>query len=356
MSANLRSNATIPVERDVIEAFHLLARQSLAKARSDGLIDASYVESSTEEELQILGPAREPRAPARKHLRNNGIDASSPDGLTCLRTWSQVCLFFAGLESITDPASVTVPPTNSSEREFVLSVTSCPATMLGLFRLWQKAVPILQSLSIDQQADVARLLCDLEPQTSPITTQMVKIAADLSSIAIAIAQRKTYLERYASDLEDLMGRRPPAPPQYTPPQSSLQQVYGQDNKEQEEAHPRRRPLPIPPADELAPSTLYRVNSTASTSTQATVMDEPDIPMTDDPELETVRQTFYAVLAEIITDAPRLAIMLREDPARGIYTSETIGRKMHLAHDCVTDEQEPQPQALHWPSCWRHRGA
>ena len=227
--------------------------------------------------------------------------------------------------------------------------------MLGLFRLWQKAVPVLQALSIDQQADVARLLCDLEPQTSPITTQMVKIAADLSSIAIAIAQRKTYLERYAADLEGLIGRRPPAPPQYTPPQSSFEQVYGQDNKEQTQAHPKRRPLPTPPADERAPSTLHGVDSTTSTNTQATAAGEPDIPTTEDPELETVRQTFYAVLAEIITEAPRLAVMLREDPARGIYTSEMIGvkrfyRRFRLINNTFAI------QAWRWPSCWQPRGA
>lgn len=45
-------------EGHVIEAFHVLARESLAEARQDGLIDNAFLQEATQEELQILGPAR----------------------------------------------------------------------------------------------------------------------------------------------------------------------------------------------------------------------------------------------------------------------------------------------------------
>lgn len=48
-------------EGHVIEAFHMLARQSLAEAKQDGLIDEAFLQESSDEELKTLGPARERR-------------------------------------------------------------------------------------------------------------------------------------------------------------------------------------------------------------------------------------------------------------------------------------------------------
>lgn len=45
-------------EAHVIEAFHVLARESLAEAEQDGLIDEAFLQEATAEELTILGPAR----------------------------------------------------------------------------------------------------------------------------------------------------------------------------------------------------------------------------------------------------------------------------------------------------------
>lgn len=44
-------------ERHVIEAFHVLARESLSEAQQDGLIDDAFLQEATAEELQVLGPA-----------------------------------------------------------------------------------------------------------------------------------------------------------------------------------------------------------------------------------------------------------------------------------------------------------
>lgn len=44
-------------EAHVIEAFHVLARESLSEARIDGLIDDAFLQEATVEELQVLGPA-----------------------------------------------------------------------------------------------------------------------------------------------------------------------------------------------------------------------------------------------------------------------------------------------------------
>ena len=44
-------------ELQVIEAFHVKAVESLAIAKADDLINDEFVNCSTSEELQILGPA-----------------------------------------------------------------------------------------------------------------------------------------------------------------------------------------------------------------------------------------------------------------------------------------------------------
>ena len=44
-------------ESQVVAAFHILAQDSLRKAREDALITTEYLESSSEDELQVLGPS-----------------------------------------------------------------------------------------------------------------------------------------------------------------------------------------------------------------------------------------------------------------------------------------------------------
>lgn len=61
-------NATAPLdvrkakESQVVAAFHVLAQESLRRARDNALITSEYLESSTEDELQVLGPSCKPPA------------------------------------------------------------------------------------------------------------------------------------------------------------------------------------------------------------------------------------------------------------------------------------------------------
>lgn len=187
----------------------------------------------------------------------------------------------SALANTTDPPSVHVE-TSPSHPAFVLSLATCPTNLLPLFRLWSKAVQPLQDLSLDDQADVARLICDLEPLSTPISTVMIRLATDVQSMAITISQRKTFLERYTQDLEvGLAAGRSPmnfqAPPDYIPQQTP-------------------------------PSTSHSHPSHLSP--------QDAIPATEDPALEAVRETLYAAIAEAIETSNRLGELLRRDPAQG----------------------------------------
>lgn len=235
-----------------------------------------------------------------------------------LTRYYPVTLFFAALSNVTDPPTVHVPASPSNP-EFTLSVSTCPANLLPLFRLWQKAVNPLQSLSLDQQADVARLLCDLEPESQPVTTQMVKLSADLQSIAISISQRQTYLERYTHTLEAGLGGRDGrfhAPP-----------TYGE--QQQQPAVPLSRHDSVSSQNTFhsTSSDIFSPSKAAGTSSQNQHHRTPssasavaDLPVTEDPALISVRETFYSILSDVIEASGLLGKLLRDDPARGYYTA------------------------------------
>lgn len=199
------------------------------------------------------------------------------------------------MENTTNPPSVQIPAVENYSTT-VLSISTCPVPLLPLFRRWQQAVEPLQALSLDNQHDVARLICDLEPVNTPVRTSMIRVAADLQQIAIQLAQRETYLQRYASDLQVGLGspnldERAQPPPTYSrpdaPPSSS------------NPTNTSGRPLPIPPA------------SPAS------------IPITEDPGMMAVRETLYAALADVLYSTPSIGSVLRTDPPRGYFTAVAL---------------------------------
>lgn len=111
-------------------------------------------------------------------------------------------------KTVSNPPAVDVPA-SATNPAFSLSISTCPSTLLPLLRRFQRAVPLVQKLSTEQAHDVARLMCDLEPQTSPVSTLMVKLAADIQALAIQISQRRTFMERYTQDLEMALHREIP---------------------------------------------------------------------------------------------------------------------------------------------------
>ena len=152
------TSGTLTVEQ-VIDGFHQFLQYSLAQAKFERIIDEETL-ASAEADVMICGPA--------------------------------LCLYFAALRSNTTPPSCPIPGSAPARAPLILSDETCPPLFLPYFRLWQNAVPTIQALEPTYQHDLARIICDNEPLTSPILPQLQRISADLRSVAIEISQRRTF--------------------------------------------------------------------------------------------------------------------------------------------------------------------
>jgi hypothetical protein len=154
----LTDDGTITVEQ-VINGFHQFLQNSLAQAKFEKIIDEETL-ASAEADVMICGPA--------------------------------LCLYFAALRSNTTPPSCPMPGNAHSGPPLVLSSSTCPLLFLPYFKVWQNTVPAIQALQPAYQHDLARIICDNEPLTSPTSPELSRISADLRSVAIEISQRRTF--------------------------------------------------------------------------------------------------------------------------------------------------------------------
>jgi hypothetical protein len=152
---------TLTVEQ-VIDGFHLFLQNSLAQAKFENIIDEETL-ASAESDIMICGPA--------------------------------LCLYFAALRSKTTPPSCPIPRNPPGGVPLILSNETCPPLFLPYFKLWQSTVPEIQALQPAYQHDLARVICDNEPLTSPTLPKLPRISADLRSVAIEISQRRTFQVR-----------------------------------------------------------------------------------------------------------------------------------------------------------------
>lgn len=105
-------------------------------------------------------------------------------------------LFFAALGSTGTPPSIAAP-----DGSFALTNTNCPPSFASFFQLWQATVSPVQHLSSEARHDLALLLCDKDPESSPLRADVVRLSGSLKAVAIEITQRRTFQERYAADLQ-----------------------------------------------------------------------------------------------------------------------------------------------------------
>jgi hypothetical protein len=224
-------------------------------------------------------------------------------------------VIYRAWKNTTNPPAVHVPESPSNP-PFTLSIATCPTNLLPLFRMFQRTVHPLQKLTTEQAHDVARLICDLEPMTSPVSTIMVKLAADVQAIAIQISQRKTFMERYAQDLQTALHRRSGSfhsAPHYTPPSMSYEKAgtFASEQDAQEfPAVPPRRPV------SMLSSEASQSASSMSSQYHQDAQTIGVIPQTEDPDVISVRETLYAVLAEVMSTSKALGSIIKQDPARG----------------------------------------
>lgn len=137
-------------------AFHAFMRGALAQAHAEHLVDAEVL-ASADADVQIVGPS--------------------------------IALYLAALRSTGSPPSISTP-------HITLSEASSPPSLLRFVQLWAGLVPRIQALSEEHQHDLARLICDLEPESQPILGSLPGLAQDIRAVAIEISQRRTFQERF----------------------------------------------------------------------------------------------------------------------------------------------------------------
>ncbi|KAI1782904.1 hypothetical protein LXA43DRAFT_1137104 [Ganoderma leucocontextum] len=314
-------------EEFIQECFHSYLKSSLTHAKVEGLLDESAL-ASAEADLMITGPA--------------------------------LCLYFAALRSTTSPPCVPLPrraKNGSSLPPTDLSLTNCPPAFRQFLIVWSQLVPSIQALTPEHQHDLARVICGLEPQATPLNPRLNGIAADLRAVAIEISMRRTFQEKYAGDLQVALDSGIPRSPGGRALKASFVPPPSYDDRPQPgpaapppssppPTSPSRLPLPSSPPPSAStlsvPASSSRaarrthspsssISSVASSarrspspsSTTPSEVFSPTILAEDVPGIEFVRETLYAALADVLERRPELRRLLRADPARTYFAAVAL---------------------------------
>ncbi|KAJ7724480.1 hypothetical protein DFH07DRAFT_854923 [Mycena maculata] len=284
-------------ESYIQDAFHSYLKSSLTQAKAEKLLDADIL-SSAEGDLMITGPA--------------------------------LCLYFAALRCTTNPPSVPLPRHNKTSRPMELSYDNCPEPFVPFLRVWSNTVPAIQGLAPENQHDLARMICNMEPLVTPLQPSLNGIAADLRAVAIEISQRRSFQDRYASDLQAALdsGTTPASPTKraaFVPPpsydaspvssvNSSPRSSFDGHSRQASQASPQyaRHDLPPQSPSYLSPSPSSNGFPPRSPS--------PQILAQNSPAIEFIRETLYASLADALDRQPSLRTLLKTDPPRAYFAS------------------------------------
>jgi hypothetical protein len=205
-----------------------------------------------------------------------------------------------------------------------LSFENCPPSFISFLRVWANTVPSIQSLVPEAQHDLARVICGLQPLL-PYSEHGSKgiingIAANLRAVAIEISQRRSFQERYASDLQAALDAGSPSsrkvsfvPPPVYDPSSHVSSRPSLDTT----TVPQRRPSPgLLSSIPHSPTSLSPSRSPGSRSPSPS----PSLFRQDSPAIEFIRETLYASLADVLERQSSLRQLLKRDPPRAYFAS------------------------------------
>ncbi|THU82202.1 hypothetical protein K435DRAFT_808488 [Dendrothele bispora CBS 962.96] len=116
-------------------------------------------------------------------------------------TGPALCLYFAALRCTTNPPSVPLPRRRKDSNG--TSTASTPTDLHGKLSTSLSLVffSMGEALTPEHQHDLARIMCGLDPLTITLSEDVYGIAVDLRVVAIEISQRRSFQDRYASDLQ-----------------------------------------------------------------------------------------------------------------------------------------------------------
>ncbi|EKM58728.1 uncharacterized protein PHACADRAFT_253221 [Phanerochaete carnosa HHB-10118-sp] len=274
-------------EEYVQSCFHSYLKSALSQAKAERLLDTELL-SSAEGDLMITGPA--------------------------------LCLYFAALRSTTNPPSVPLPRTSkSSAPPTDLSTDNCPEVFRPFLEVWATTVPSIQALAPEHQHDLARVICGLSPVARSPHPGLKAISADLRAVAIEISMRRTFQDRYASDLQAAIDAGSPqhglsrvkasfVPPPVYEPTSPVSHTTSLHSPTPSQSSLLRSPSPSP---------------SRSSFRSISPLPSPTILGPDSPAIELIRETLYAALADVLGRTPSLRRQLQRDPARAYFSSVAL---------------------------------
>lgn len=155
-----------------------------------------------------------------------------------------------------------------------------------MFQVWESTVPIIQRLQSNRQHDLARIVCDLEPIGHRHALNI--IAAQLRGVAVEISQRRTFQERFQTDLQVALNangsdRGETSQAKFTPPPSYVE-----------------KDSPQSPPSEKARKLLE-----------------------NEPVIIHIRETLFASLGDVISSTPSIKTAMKTDPPRAYFASVAL---------------------------------
>ncbi|GAA5848542.1 hypothetical protein JCM8547_004545 [Rhodosporidiobolus lusitaniae] len=257
-------------DQSIITAFHSITRDSLAQARGEGLLNDEDLEVG-DVDVQVAGPS--------------------------------LALFYSALGARGDPPSISSP-----DGSFALTSDNCPPTFTNAFGTWQAAVKPIQSLPSAARYDLALLLCDKAPAWSPLRTDVARLAGDLKGIALEILQRRTFQERFQSDLQAALDSA----------------VRPRTSGESARHEARYEAPPLYSEGEPTAETKAAYQGLAADSPEGNV--EAAVPIAQQENLSLIRETLYSALADAIVETPSILEQLSRGPeyaAKAFFSSTCL---------------------------------
>lgn len=238
-----------------------------------------------------------------------------------------------------------LPRHTKNSEPMELSPDNCPPAFAGFLSVWSQNVSRIQGLVPEQQHDLARAICGLEPVSSSPEPALHGIAADLRAVAIEISQRRSFQDRYASDLQAVLDTGSPGehkkasfvpPPTYEASPVSTPNSSPRSSLDHQPPSPQYANHNLPPQSPTHLSPWSGGSSGSNSSGWPPRTPSPTLFTPDSPAIELIRETLYASVGDALSRLPSLRALLKSDPPRAYFACVAFA-VLDVASTSITPE-------------------